>query len=718
MDQHPSVSEALTELLNNQRLVAALEEIMGPDPAVIEFTGITAEYGAAPQFMHQDVIPEGSAQQFSRSFAPSYSLFIPLQNTTAEMGATSICPGTHQCGSGSYAFCVDTALQASGPNNNWPLGWGALVNQQTMHMGGEHSDPNGQERVLFILTFAPRPRWNQKQVETRILGTGGSYSLHWSQWGHTLSDYANARRQMKAPYRHLRSLGLYKSRDQKWGWDFWTVALQRLAQDELGYRIDDFFNALYSGQMDWIPSSILGPKSSHGSPSKYKEAEDASPWIDFGNAVIEKSVVVTRTMHQRALLAFFGILALGNMLFYRMGIRPSFYRPIRRLFLGHVAIALVALLYARSLQRTSWARSLQQGLAFNVDISSHFYYLSNVPSALATEEDVLQTRDFQSQYLGSYTDLLDYSHGGNILWRTEVESSYQNYNQMGLSLQDNLCRELTLRIGQNGGRFLTKNVHNDWGVMSPSMAMDFCDEVLKSKANPIVGNMVKWAEYLISEFRFGYWRNAQSLSRLTIQQLQHLQQSKFLKRAAASKKRKDSPPAPYRIGSKRRLLVLKDMVSVRPSKPERHALPPRPPVQERFLGALLKVGDLVEGNYRDAGWFQGRIVGVDKYGWHVEYLDGDTDRSMCRGCVRPFVPYTEGEHAFFQIASKDYVPCEILATHPERSTLDLKILTNGNIVHDIATERIWRAIGAPVPDFGDGEDEVDYDYDYDDDDDA
>jgi hypothetical protein len=85
VDDHPSIAQALSEILSNTFLVQTLEALMGENPAVIEFTGITSAYGAAEQAMHQDVIPDGSGAQFARNFVPSYSLFIPLQNTTHDM---------------------------------------------------------------------------------------------------------------------------------------------------------------------------------------------------------------------------------------------------------------------------------------------------------------------------------------------------------------------------------------------------------------------------------------------------------------------------------------------------------------------------------------------------------------------------------------------------------------------------------------------------------
>jgi hypothetical protein len=54
VDQDPSVTAALTELLSNEHLVRLLEALCGPDPAIIEFTAITAAEGAAQQYWHQD----------------------------------------------------------------------------------------------------------------------------------------------------------------------------------------------------------------------------------------------------------------------------------------------------------------------------------------------------------------------------------------------------------------------------------------------------------------------------------------------------------------------------------------------------------------------------------------------------------------------------------------------------------------------------------------
>lgn len=90
-----------------------------------------------------------------------YSLFIPLKDTTKAMGATQICLGTYVCNYDIGPGC-DAKLGLSLVDNlvhKWPIGYGALINQQTFHHGTEHFD--GPDRILFILTFASQPRFDK-----------------------------------------------------------------------------------------------------------------------------------------------------------------------------------------------------------------------------------------------------------------------------------------------------------------------------------------------------------------------------------------------------------------------------------------------------------------------------------------------------------------------------------------------------------------------------
>lgn len=88
IDDHPSIEKVMQDIAGHAPLVKTLEDILGPDPALVELTAITAAYGAGDQHFHKDNAHEMTQQHMGRTWADMYSIFIPLQDTTAEMGAT------------------------------------------------------------------------------------------------------------------------------------------------------------------------------------------------------------------------------------------------------------------------------------------------------------------------------------------------------------------------------------------------------------------------------------------------------------------------------------------------------------------------------------------------------------------------------------------------------------------------------------------------------
>ena len=119
VDQHPSVSAALEEILNQQHLVDALEAIVGTDPAVIEFTAITSAYGAVGQFWHQDgefrpsqqVHPPILYSQNRHSLSLSVSL-----NSRSGRERSQVC--SQLC---SFLFLVYTATECNSENGRHRL---------------------------------------------------------------------------------------------------------------------------------------------------------------------------------------------------------------------------------------------------------------------------------------------------------------------------------------------------------------------------------------------------------------------------------------------------------------------------------------------------------------------------------------------------------------------------------------------------------------------
>ena len=135
INEDDTVTAALKELNSNYILTNTLEKLLGENPAVVEITAITAAYGAPNQGWHADVKPLGSSVKYGRTFTHSYSLFIPLQNTTARIGATEVCPGTHFCTNYLESSCSRLGFQVGGNHKStwWRMGDAVLMNQCMWH---------------------------------------------------------------------------------------------------------------------------------------------------------------------------------------------------------------------------------------------------------------------------------------------------------------------------------------------------------------------------------------------------------------------------------------------------------------------------------------------------------------------------------------------------------------------------------------------------------
>lgn len=184
-----AVSNTLKHLHDNPKLKKLLEGLVGYNPSLTEITAITAYEGCPPQAWHSDVKADGYAAKFGRTYSHSYSLFIPLQNTTGKMGATDICLGTHYCTDESlHEVCEANKIgmhqvqpetfdyKNDKQNLVWKAGDSVLLNQQVWHRGGRHSAKGEPERIVFIVSFIGRPN------DTRQLARGTYFHMKWNMW--------------------------------------------------------------------------------------------------------------------------------------------------------------------------------------------------------------------------------------------------------------------------------------------------------------------------------------------------------------------------------------------------------------------------------------------------------------------------------------------------------------------------------------------------------
>ena len=305
----PGAADVLRDISTHHKLRPTLEELLGDEPALVELTAITSAYGAGDQRFHQDNSHDSCQMGYARSFVSTYSIFLPLQDTTREMGATDACAGTHYCSSYDQDMCYnrDNNIRVLGTRSNyteftadpasdgkyWKAGDAFLFDMPVIHRGPAHIDPTpGNERVMLVLTFSPRPRDPSKYgFDRRQLGLGTSYSNRWDMWGMTLSDLEDVESAMVWPSRLLRTLGIFKRstngrKPAVWGFDFFSVTATRLMNKQFGYRMNDlrqFINTLESHPSHWINNRV----------AKYLFAHRHLDWLDWLEESLDRSKKAT-----------------------------------------------------------------------------------------------------------------------------------------------------------------------------------------------------------------------------------------------------------------------------------------------------------------------------------------------------------------------------------------------------------------------------------------
>jgi len=499
VQDHPIIPIVLEEISSHIVFRPAVERIVGPNPAIIEFTAITSAYGAEDQIWHTDVLSSGSAARYAKSFIPSYSFFISLQDITAEMGATTVCPGTYMCESHDNSFCQDHCFQASGNNSVWKKGYGILMNQQSYHRGAAHVDSNGPHRVLFIVTFTHRPT---ARAESRQIGQGGSYSMKWDNWGHCLSDIADSVRTITPPWSYLRALGLYKPPKRDWGWDYISMISMRIANHDTGYTFDKLRTFARNNPLG-LPSFFL-PVS----------ITDDMTWSGYFLYVIVSIKRFLFNLYCFVISLYFMIvlgIALAIAQVY-MDIDSNIrfldslrqvglflYFPFRRILIANGSILFIFYLIWAKLKTSFWAKDIHNKHLYTSAFSKQHIspFLINRSTMHVLRDDILVSTRSISQNFASYDNFMDY-HPGNRELSHELDSVSSDILQYPSNILNHYIGNVIETLLRQRRLFSIQNSNGDWVEMSSDERKWYIMSIL-SKSNQILYKVDNEANYLLSQ---------------------------------------------------------------------------------------------------------------------------------------------------------------------------------------------------------------------------
>jgi hypothetical protein len=421
------------------------------------------------------VKPDGNGVKFGRTYSHSYSLFLPLQDTTGDMGATDLCPGTHFCASddlwdvceanriglhnirpkytgGSSSSSSSSRNQSSvdddknredeyeykgdGEEGIWRAGDGALFNQQVWHRGTAHVDDDGPDRVMFIVSFLRRPVAD----DPRQLARGTYFHQKWLNWGSTWQDMTDAASSLKRPWNILRCLHLWKSSDRQWGYDLFTATTLRIANAQQGGEPSDLKIFI-----DNVMTPLHFPERLQGTI----DYESDEAWQIYLRETIRNTHGSLRTVNYvgHIFFALFWLIVTSISYFYNrlkkqlsqeqqqqqhhhQQQHPIFHTVFkngaRRLAWTHGSVIVLGLYTWYKVKNSKWATDIDSGrtLMRPFPVAEFIDNDPGVQGGLTTlprRSDVLIGTRFDTKSIGAYRKWLDY-HPGNRIFDEFVDS--------------------------------------------------------------------------------------------------------------------------------------------------------------------------------------------------------------------------------------------------------------------------------------------------------
>lgn len=700
--EEPSVTKAIMELASNKRLKPALEKILGPNPALIEMTAITSTYGAKDQYWHDDVIARASAIQFGRAFGPSYSVFIQLQNTTKEMGATDCCPGSHFCSAGAIgSFCDTHGFQVVNEEGFWRAGDALLMNMNTVHRGAAHTLEGGEDRVMLILTFVPKPR---TYAESRQMSQGITFSLRWDMWGHTLDDLAKADTRMAQPWATLRALGLYKQKDASWGIDYISGASMRIANEDNGFRQDELVEFMKNG-LGPLPKFLYGEIDT-----------DHEGWREFFLATVVKCEDFFKTVNLVALTVYMllqiMVLVIG-LAFSPTGKAGPFRRfgwVLVRLLITHGIVYALYLAAIEHVDNTQWARDIKAGRRYTNPFTFPIIGEFDGPTTWPYREDILIETRYKTEALAMYNDFA-MAHPGNRQWKALLESTaplYVAYGGLPKVFRKQLAEYIVSSMESQSRRFLYQREDSHWILMSREDALAYNNKELAISSSPIRRHVYTSLEYLISDLTTGHMRDYRMTEHDMLPYLRDIQDKlikSFDEKSLVTMVRPKMPDEPEAIPPQTIKLALRSYSITKPEcksrfvrRPQSLAVGVNP--GEPSPGVWIVEGDVVEARYKGPPqnqykWYYGTVRLIASSGWHtVEFRNGKT-RYISTDSLRAYVPFSKGEKVGYFIKG-NYEKSSILRVHDDGDHVDIVHSKTGKKILNVSKADIRRANTKPI----------------------
>jgi hypothetical protein len=380
---------------------------------------------------------------------------------------------------------------------------------------------------------------------------------------------------MTEPQATLRSLGIIKSR----GINYLSSASMRMANEESGMSSDNLEDFLEGGGFFFLPEAWQ---------RNFEEVSDIS---DFHSFVLGTLKVTERQLEKINFVALVAYLLFALVFMRQSTTYSSISTTVFRVVIIYGLVLVLSWRVVRQVEESNWAKGIRSGKAYTlpwVEVDE------SRPTTLPHRSDVLLVPHYASNYMASYSHVIDVAHPGNKFWHDLIREQAEGYAQLSPNLQHRFCGMLVDSITSQR-RFLEQGVDRLWyNVTSHDRLRKFCHREITKSSNPLQHALLFEIDALKSETEFGMFRMTGMHITQTNSLLDQWEKRILLEGSCDAKSPIQRIPVSTKTTPKLRLLSSVPTIPPKASHEQRsRALPPKSTPKPPSHNAWLQDGDRV-----------------------------------------------------------------------------------------------------------------------------
>ncbi len=174
-----------------------------------------------------------------------------------------------------------------------------------------------------------------------------------------------------------------------------------------------------------------------------------------------------------------------------------------RIALTHAPIVFLAWFGLKTVENSNWGKSIRNRKMYRIPLT---HAKDPTDGTIPDRDDILNASHYSSDYMASYSHLLDVAHPGNAYWKSLVKRHAPSYNVLSKTMKSEFCGMLIVEATEER-RFLKQDEERFWTeIIDIDELIQMCHREMSTAFDPLLASLISQIDSLKSETQFGRFR--------------------------------------------------------------------------------------------------------------------------------------------------------------------------------------------------------------------